>query len=129
MRRPSLSIAETEGEATTATELSPSVGHLILEGISKSYGSDLVVDHVNLSIARGEIMGLLGPSGSGKSTLLRIVAGIITPNSGTVRLAERDITRTPMERRNIGVVFQSYALFPHMNVRANVGYGLKARRV
>jgi putative spermidine/putrescine transport system ATP-binding protein len=84
---------------------------------------------LDLSIAAGETMVLLGPSGCGKTTTLRLIAGLEAPDpGGTVIFDGRDVTRVPVEKRNVGIVFQSYALFPHLNVAANVGYGLRIRR-
>src|SRR6202000_1983496 len=87
------------------------------------------VNGVSLDIADGEFLVLLGPSGCGKTTTLRIVAGFIEPTSGSVRLGDNDITELPPWKRNAGLVFQSYALFPHMTVAENVGFGLEMRKV
>lgn len=100
-----------------------------LEGIHKKYGSVTVVDNVNLSIRSGEFVTLLGASGSGKTTCLRMIAGFVSPNSGKVFIDEEDVTHVPPHRRNTGMVFQQYALFPHMTVAANVAFGLKVRRL
>src|SRR5262245_12527337 len=80
-------------------------------------------------VARGELMTLLGPSGCGKTTLLNLVAGFLIPDSGEIAIAGRRMTELPAYRREIGIMFQNYALFPHMSVAANVGYGLRMRRV
>jgi putative spermidine/putrescine transport system ATP-binding protein len=101
--------------------------HLVVRQASKRFGATTVLDRVDLTIARGEIVTLLGPSGCGKTTLLRVIAGLETPDAGAVTLAGRDITRVPPHRRNVGVVFQSYALFPHLTVHGNVAFGLKRR--
>jgi putative spermidine/putrescine transport system ATP-binding protein len=101
---------------------------LDIVGLEKSFGSSVVLAGVDLRVARGEFISLLGPSGCGKTTLLRIVAGLAVPDRGTVRLADADITAEPPHRRNIGVVFQNYALFPHLSVADNVAYGLHAQR-
>jgi putative spermidine/putrescine transport system ATP-binding protein len=106
----------------------PGTAHLVLQGISKHYGASLVLDGIDCAIDRGELVTLLGPSGCGKTTLIRIIAGLTAPNGGNVVLAGRDITGSPPHRRNVGVVFQSYALFPHLSVAGNVGFGLKVRR-
>jgi putative spermidine/putrescine transport system ATP-binding protein len=99
-------------------------------GVQKSYdGETLVVKNLDLDIARGEFLTLLGPSGSGKTTTLMMLAGFEAPTSGKIVLGGRDITRLPPHRREIGVVFQNYALFPHMNVVENVGYPLRVRGV
>jgi iron(III) transport system ATP-binding protein len=103
---------------------------ITLSGISKRFGSgDPVVSGVSLDIAPGELFFLLGPSGCGKTTLLRMIAGFIEPTAGTIRFGDRDVTRLPPNRRNTGMVFQSYALWPHMTVEANVAFGLSVRHV
>jgi 2-aminoethylphosphonate transport system ATP-binding protein len=101
---------------------------LAVRGLSVRYGSTTGVVDVDLEVATGETVALLGPSGSGKSTVLKAVAGFLRPSSGQVLLDGRDVTGLPPARRGIGVVVQSYALFPHMNVAANVAFGLRARR-
>ncbi len=99
-------------------------------GVSKSYdGEQLVVRDLDLDIRRGEFLTLLGPSGSGKTTTLMMLSGFETPTSGRILLSGRDITLTPPYRRGIGMVFQNYALFPHMTVGENVAYPLKLRRL
>jgi putative spermidine/putrescine transport system ATP-binding protein len=100
-----------------------------IRSLVKSYGDVNVLDHVSLDIAAGEFLTLLGPSGSGKSTLLMAIAGFSRPSAGTIHFGPRDITMLEPRHRNIGVVFQNYALFPHMTVAANVGYPLKLRKV
>jgi putative spermidine/putrescine transport system ATP-binding protein len=105
----------------------PSAAHLVVRQVSKRFGAAQVLDRVDLTIARGELVTLLGPSGCGKTTLLRLIAGLESPDAGSVELAGRDITRVPPHRRNVGVVFQSYALFPHLTVHGNVAFGLKSR--
>jgi len=102
---------------------------LQLVGLSKRFDSQLVVDGCDLEVAAGEFMTILGPSGCGKTTTIRIVAGYIAPTSGRVLLAGRDITGLPAQKRRMGMVFQDYALFPHMTVRDNVAFGLRMRRV
>jgi putrescine transport system ATP-binding protein len=97
--------------------------------VTKKFGETTVVDRLNLSIRRNEFFALLGSSGSGKSTLLRIMAGLETPTSGRIILAGQDITDLPAHRRPVNMMFQSYALFPHMNVSENVAYGLKREGV
>jgi putative spermidine/putrescine transport system ATP-binding protein len=99
------------------------------DGVSKTYdGEALAVDTLNLAVAKGEFLTLLGPSGSGKTTSLMMLAGFETPTSGDIRLAGRSVRQIPPHRRNIGMVFQNYALFPHMTVADNVGFPLKVRR-
>jgi ABC-type Fe3+/spermidine/putrescine transport system ATPase subunit len=102
---------------------------LRLSGLSKRYGAALALAPTDLEIPAGEFLTLLGPSGSGKTTLLNLTAGYVEPSSGRIFIGERDVTEVPARRRNIGMVFQSYALFPHMNVAQNVAYGLSVRRV
>ena len=101
---------------------------LRLQNISKSYGAQRAVADVSLEIERGEFFGLLGPSGCGKTTTLRMIAGLETPDTGIIEFDGRDITGFPPERRGFGMVFQNYALFPHLNVAENVAFGLRARR-
>jgi putative spermidine/putrescine transport system ATP-binding protein len=101
--------------------------HLVVRNVSKRFGATTVLDRVDLTIRRGELVTLLGPSGCGKTTLLRLVAGLAQPDQGQVELAGRDITNVPPHRRNVGVVFQNYALFPHLTVAGNVAFGLKVR--
>ncbi|MDB5880059.1 MAG: transporter related [Variovorax sp.] len=100
---------------------------LKLTGIVKRYGAQAVVDGLDLSIGAGEFVSLLGPSGCGKTTLLRIIAGLTPCDAGRVTVGDVDMTALPAHRRNIGVVFQSYALFPHLTVGENIAFGLKAR--
>lgn len=101
--------------------------YLKLEQITKLFGQNTVLNHVNLEIGRGELITLLGPSGCGKSTLLRCIAGLTEPDKGHIFLDERDITNVPPRSREIGMVFQSYALFPNLTVGQNIEYGMKMR--
>ncbi len=96
-----------------------------VSGVDVAFGDHRVLDAVDLRVADASTMALLGPSGSGKSTLLRIIAGLVAPDSGTVRLDGVDVAGTPPHRRGVGVVFQGQALFPHMDVDTNVGFGLR----
>jgi spermidine/putrescine transport system ATP-binding protein len=96
-----------------------------LRGVSKQYGDVHAVREVSLTIREGEIMTLLGPSGSGKTTLLRMIAGFETPDTGSVWIDGKDVTRAPPYKRDVRLVFQSYALFPHLTVEQNVEFGLK----
>jgi putative spermidine/putrescine transport system ATP-binding protein len=105
------------------------VARLELVGLSKHYGEVRAVAGVTLDVADGELVVLLGPSGCGKTTTLRMVAGFVEPTAGLVRLGGRDVTRLPPWRRNMGLVFQSYALFPHLDVAQNVAFGLEMRRL
>ena len=107
----------------------PVADALVLDGVGHRYGTTQAVADVSLRLAPGRVLALVGPSGCGKSTLLRLVAGLLTPSSGTVHLAGEDATRLRAERRRIGYVPQSYALFPHLSVRDNVAYGLASQKV
>ncbi len=102
---------------------------LSLRGIGKRFGAARALDDVSLDVRAGEIFALLGPSGCGKSTLLRIVAGLESPDEGELLLDGRDMTRVPANKRPVNMVFQSYAVFPHMSVARNIGYGLEMERV
>ena len=102
---------------------------LRLEGIEKSYGHLKALDGISLSVKEGEFVSLLGPSGCGKTTLLRIIAGLARQDKGRVILGGTDITKLPPEKRDVNTIFQSYALFPHMTVEENIGYGLKIQGV
>ena len=106
-----------------------SAGALALQGITRRFGDHTAVDDVSLEIAAGELLALVGASGSGKTTTLRIVAGYEIPDGGRVMLYGQDITALPPQKRGFGMVFQHYALFPHMSVEANVAFGLEARRI
>src|SRR5882757_9411067 len=105
------------------------MSYLQLQGLAKRYGGFVAVDDVTLNVGRGEAVALLGPSGCGKTTTLRMLAGLIAPDGGTIRVDGADITREPAHKRNMGYVFQSYALFPHLSIARNVGFGLEERRV
>ena len=100
-----------------------------IEDVSKSFGSFTAVDKVSLSITKGEIFALLGGSGCGKTTLLRMLAGFETPTSGRIFIDDQDMTGIPAYERPVNMMFQSYALFPHMTVEKNIGYGLKHERM
>jgi putative spermidine/putrescine transport system ATP-binding protein len=102
---------------------------LSLRQVAKSYGASVALQPTDLDIAAGEFVTLLGPSGCGKSTLLRIVCGVMSPSTGTISLDGRRIETLPPERRDIAMVFQTYALFPHMSVRRNLGFGLRMKGV
>ncbi|MCB9129008.1 MAG: ABC transporter ATP-binding protein [Ardenticatenales bacterium] len=98
---------------------------LTVNHATKRYGETVALHDVSLSIHRGEVLSLLGPSGSGKSTLLRLIAGLVTPDSGTVRLRDREITTMPPHERGFGMMFQQFALFPHRTVGENIAFGLE----
>src|SRR5262245_3388381 len=100
-----------------------------IRNVSRSFGSHQALRGINLDIAQGEFFSLLGPSGCGKTTLMRIVAGLETPENGTVAILGEDAAGIPPHRRPVNMVFQSYALFPHMSVRKNIGFGLRMKGV
>lgn len=102
---------------------------VVLKDINHKFGDNLVLNNINLELRDGELFTLLGPSGCGKTTILKIIAGFLKPTNGRVFIGEQDITSLPPEKRNIGTVFQNYALFPHMNVEENVLYGLKLKKL
>ncbi len=101
---------------------------LVLRGLRKSFGSAVAVDGVDLEVGRGEFVTLLGPSGSGKTTTLRMVAGFMSPSGGSIEIDGADMTRVPPYRRDVGMVFQNYALFPHMTAAQNIAFPLRMRR-
>jgi putative spermidine/putrescine transport system ATP-binding protein len=101
---------------------------LVLRGLRKSFGPAVAVDGVDLEVRRGEFVTLLGPSGSGKTTTLRMVAGFMAPTSGSIEIDGSDMTRIPPHRRDVGMVFQNYALFPHMTAAQNIAFPLQMRR-
>ena len=103
--------------------------HVQVDSLDKSFGPTRVLKECSLGIDRGEVVTLLGPSGCGKTTLLRCIAGFHIPEEGRVVIGERDMTLVPPHRRDVGMIFQSYALFPHLSVRRNVEYGLSVRKV
>jgi spermidine/putrescine ABC transporter ATP-binding subunit len=114
--------------ATTATRAGDEDIAVRFDGVTKRFGEITAIDDVSLLVRRGELMTLLGPSGCGKTTLLSLVAGFLIPDRGEIAFDGRGVTDLPTHRREIGIMFQNYALFPHMSVAANVGYGLKMRR-
>ncbi|MDU3046067.1 ABC transporter ATP-binding protein, partial [Bradyrhizobium sp.] len=113
-------VAETRTEARGCA--------LMLQGVGHSFGATVALESIDLAVARGELIALLGPSGCGKTTLLQIIAGFLQPSRGAVSFDGVRIDRTPANRRRIGMVFQNYALFPHLTVAENVAYGLRARK-
>jgi multiple sugar transport system ATP-binding protein len=105
------------------------MSQIVLDSVTKIYGSDVkAVDEVSLTIGSGEFMVLVGPSGCGKSTLLRMIAGLEDVTEGTILIGDKDVTELAPRHRDIAMVFQNYALYPHKNVRENLGYGLKVRK-
>jgi putative spermidine/putrescine transport system ATP-binding protein len=105
------------------------MSHLVLEGLSKSYGGVTAVDALGLSVERGEFVSLLGPSGCGKTTTLQMIAGFVASDRGRILLDGADLGAVPPNKRGLGIVFQSYALFPHMTVAENIAFGLEMRGV
>jgi ABC-type Fe3+/spermidine/putrescine transport system ATPase subunit len=105
------------------------MSEVVFQDVTKSYDSIVAVKGLNLEIERGTLLALLGPSGCGKTTCLRMLGGFIEPTHGTIKLQGRDVTNVPPHKRNTAMVFQSYALFPHLNVFDNVAYGLRRQRV
>ena len=119
--------------ATAATAFEPVMPqnerYLEVTGVSKRFGATVVLEALDLAVGRSEFVSLLGPSGCGKTTLLRLIAGLLKPDGGRLQVGGNDITRLAAHKRNIGVVFQNYALFPHLTVEQNVAFGLLAQRL
>ena len=123
-------VGRKRGNQVNATATGRSGEPLVeLRGVRKAYGEAVAVDTVNLTIDRGEFVVLLGPSGSGKTTILAMLGGFVVPSSGKIFIDGQDVTTLPASRRPTVTVFQDYALFPHMTVEANVGFGLEMRKV
>src|SRR5580765_9060988 len=102
---------------------------LALDNLTKHFGSHVAVDHLSLEVERGEFVALLGPSGCGKTTTLQMIAGFVEPTGGAIRLEGRDLLAVKPAKRGLGIVFQSYALFPHMTVAENVSFGLEMQGI
>lgn len=119
--------ATTEKAEETATMQDEIMG-LEINDISKSFGQTEVLKKLSFHIPKGKLFSILGPSGCGKSTTLNLIAGFLTPDTGSITVQGRDITKLPPNKRDIAVVFQNYALFPHMKVKDNIAYGLKIRK-
>src|SRR6202048_4001358 len=105
------------------------MAHLELDRVSKQFGAQTVVDDFSLAVGKGEFVSFLGPSGCGKTTTLQMIAGFLDPSRGAIRLEGRDLAAVQAGKRGVGIVFQSYALFPHMTAAENVSFGLEMRRV
>ncbi len=112
---------------TQAADKSAAAAGLSVENVTHSFRSMRALDDVSFDVAKGGVVALLGPSGCGKSTLLRVIAGLLPPDRGRISLGDRDLTRIPARKRSIGMVFQNFALFPHLTVRENIAYGLVSR--
>src|SRR3954447_9015006 len=102
---------------------------LSLDGLTKHFGSHVAVDGLTLAVEKGEFVSLLGPSGCGKTTTLQMIAGFVEPTSGAIRIEGRDLLAVKPAKRGLGIVFQSYALFPHMSVAENVAFGLEMQGI
>jgi putative spermidine/putrescine transport system ATP-binding protein len=122
-------LAATGGEQQEGRSLGTGGESVEIRSAGKSYGAVRALDNVSLTVAPREFVSLLGPSGSGKTTLLGLLGGFIQPSSGSIHFGDRDVTFLPPHKRDIGVVFQNYALFPHMSVGENVAFPLRARRL
>jgi ABC-type sugar transport system ATPase subunit len=105
------------------------MSRITLTDVSKAYGSVKVLHDINLDIRDGELIVFVGPSGCGKSTLLRLIAGLDRPTGGTILINDKDVTKVPAADRGLAMVFQSYALYPHMSVRQNLAFGLENARM
>src|SRR5947209_3015746 len=102
---------------------------LVLQSLTKRFGDAAAVDGLSLTVEKGELVSLLGPSGCGKTTTLQMIAGFVEPSAGTIRLGQRDLTKVKPALRGLGIVFQSYALFPHMTAAQNIAFGLQMRNI
>jgi len=126
----SSTISSVASSLSQSEPFSSHKGHgLDIEGVTHRFGPVTVLNQIHLQVEPGEFVALLGPSGCGKTTLLRLVAGFLTPTLGQIRIDGQRVEHVPTHRRNVGVVFQNYALFPHMTVFDNIAYGLRAQKV
>ena len=115
--------------ANPLPELTIRAADIAVDDVQKDYGGHRAVHGVSFTIEPGHVLSLLGPSGCGKTTIMRMIAGLIDPSAGDIRIAGRSVTHTPVHRRNIGMLFQNYALFPHLTVARNLAFGLEMRKV
>jgi putative spermidine/putrescine transport system ATP-binding protein len=123
------SAATDHASSSTSSAPSDSKVKLHVRGVSKSYGTAMVLKPIELKVVAGELLAVLGPSGSGKTTLLQLICGLVEPSGGQLIIDGRDETDNPADKRDIGVVFQNYALFPHLTVRENIAFPLQMRRM
>src|SRR5258708_11935074 len=100
-----------------------------VNGVAKRYGETVAVRDVSFGIEQGHVLSLLGPSGCGKTTVMRMIAGLIAPTTGTISIKGRPVNQVPVHRRNVGMLFQNYALFPHLTVAHNIAFGLEMRKL
>src|ERR1700750_267739 len=100
-----------------------------VKGVAKRYGDTLAVRDVSFSIEKGHVLSLLGPSGCGKTTVMRMIAGLIRPSAGEIAIKAKPVTQIPVHKRNVGMLFQNYALFPHLTVAQNIAFGLEMRKL
>lgn len=119
----------TPSRNALSSAIAPNAAELTIDSIGVSYGANRVLNDINLDVRPGEFFALLGPSGCGKTTLLRLIAGFANADSGDIRIAGQSISHLPPWKRDVGMVFQSYALWPHMSVARNVAFGLEERRI
>src|SRR5437870_12624033 len=119
----------TQSVDAQSAQAKPGSSLLSIREVSKSFGKNLVLKDISLQVAEGEFLTILGESGSGKTTLLRIIAGFESADSGELWMGDQRLDHLPPYRRRVNTVFQSYALFPHLNVEENVGYGLRVAKV